>query len=389
MKYLSDIAGGLRGQKMFQVLAEAKSLEREGRDIIHLEIGDPDIASPPHVVEAAYAALQAGHTHYVESSGLIEFRQRAAKMTLKSRGFEPEIDQILVTPGANIQLYLAVACTVNPGDEVVITDPCFVSYRSIIELCGGRVVTVPLREENAFRIEPDDLRRAITPRTRLIIINSPHNPTGSVMSQDDMKAIFEIAVAADVYLLSDEVYGRMVYEDEINRFASPSVYDQCRERTLIVHSFSKSYAMTGWRIGAVTGPADLIHRMGLLLETVTSCTSPFVQYAAIEAMSASQDYVTEMISTYRKRRDLIVAGLNDISGISCLSPGGAFYAFPNIQGTGMSSEEFSAYLLNDGGVATCPGNFFGDAGEGYVRFCFAKSEEQISKALDRMRVLFR
>jgi aspartate/methionine/tyrosine aminotransferase len=209
------------------------------------------------------------------------------------------------------------------------------------------------------------------------------------MNADDMKAVYEIAEAADVYLLSDEVYGRMVYDDETNRFASPSVFDQCRERTIIAHSFSKSYAMTGWRIGAVTGPVKLIERMGLLLETVTSCTSPFIQYAAIEAMSAGQDYVNDMIQSYRRRRDLIVRGLNEIPGVKCLVPGGAFYVFPNIRGTGLTSEEFSAHLLSQAGVATCPGNFFGKAGEGYVRFCYAKSEDQIADAIERMRCLFR
>ena len=370
---------------MFQILAEANKLERDGMDVIHLEIGDPDFDSPPNVVEAACRALHDGYTHYAVSAGLEEFREQAAKMTLRSRGFLPSIDQILVTPGANIQLYLAIACTVNPGEEVVITDPCFVSYTSIIELCGAKAVTVPLREENAFRVDPDDLRKAMSKDTRLIIINSPHNPTGSVMSECDMKAIYQIAEAEDVYLLSDEVYGRMVYDDETNRFSSPSVYDQCRERTIIAHSFSKSYAMTGWRIGGVTGPAQLIKRMALLLETVTSCVSPFVQSAAIEAMSASQDYVSEMIRAYRRRRDLLVSGLNSIDGISCLTPGGAFYTFPNISRTGFTSEEFSGHVLRKAGVATCPGNYFGPTGENYVRFCYAKSEEQIREAIERIR----
>ena len=385
MKGLSRIADGLQGQKMFQVMALAKKLAQQGIDVIHLEIGDPDFDSPPNVIDAACAALQNGHTHYAISAGMEEFREAAAKMTSRSRGFLPTINQILVTPGGNIQIYLAIACTVNPGEEVIITDPCFVSYTSIIELCGAKAVRVPVYERNEFRIDPDDLRKAITKNTRMIIINSPHNPTGSLMSEADIKAIYQIADDADLYLLSDEVYGRMVYTDAQNRFFSPSVYDQCLERTLIVHSFSKSYAMTGWRIGAITGPEQVVQRMALLLETVISCVSPFIQLAAIEAMTGSQQYVDGMIESYRRRRDLLVAGLNEIKGIKCLKPGGAFYVFPNIIGTGFTSEEFSTLMLEKAGVATCPGNYFGPAGENYVRFSYANSEEKILEAIDRIK----
>ena len=385
MRNLSYIANNLQGQKMFQVMALAKKLERQGVNVIHLEIGDPDFDSPPNVVEAACDALRGGHTHYAISAGLEEFRLAAAKMTMRSRGFLPTIDQILVTPGGNIQIYLAIACTVNPGEEVIITDPCFVSYTSIIELCGAKAVKVPVYEKNEFKIDPDDLRKAVTKNTRMIIINSPHNPTGSLMSEDDIKSIYKIAEDADIYLLSDEVYGRMVYADAQNKFFSPSVYDQCRERTLIVHSFSKSYAMTGWRIGGITGPEPVVRRMALLLETVTSCVSPFIQLAAIEAMTGGQEYVDGMMEAYRRRRDIIVAGLNEIRGIKCLKPGGAFYAFPNISGTGLTSEQFSTVMLEKAGVATCPGNYFGQAGEGFVRFCYANSEKNIQEAINRVR----
>lgn len=387
MRKFSQIADNLQGQKMFQILAQAKKLEQQGRNIIHLEIGDPDFSSPPNVIEAAYTALQKGHTHYSISAGMEEFREVAAKVTMKSRGFLPTIDQILVTPGANIQLYLAIACLVDPGEEVIVTDPCFVSYTSIIELCGAKVVKVPLYESNEFRIDPVDLIKVITKNTKMIMINSPHNPTGSVMNKSEIKEIYEIAEAADVYLLSDEVYGRMVYEDKNTKFYSPTVYDQCRERTLLVHSFSKSYAMTGWRIGAITGPKKVIQRMALLLETITSCVSTFVQLAAIQAMTDSQDYVDGMISEYRNRRDIMVTGLNNIKGIHCLNPGGTFYVFANITGTGLTSEEFTELVLENAGVATCPGNYFGDAGEGYVRFCFANSEKNIKIALDRIKNL--
>ena len=389
MKHLSSIARNLQGQKMFQILAEANKLKREGIDVIHLEIGDPDFDSPPNVIDAAKRALQNGHTHYAVSAGMEEFREAAAKMTKRSRGFLPHINQILVTPGANIQIYLAIACTVNPGEEVIITDPCFVSYTSIIELCGAKAVKVPVYEKNEFRIDPDDLRKAVTKNTRMIIINSPNNPTGAVMNEDDIRAIYQIAEDSDTYLLSDEVYGRMVYHDDKTGFFSPSIYDQCKTRTIIVHSFSKSYAMTGWRIGGITGPEQVVNRMALLLETITSCVSPFIQLAAIEAMTASQDYVDNMIQAYRQRRDLIVAGLNEIDGLTCLMPGGAFYAFPNITGTGFSSEEFSHFALHEAGVATCPGNYFGTAGEGHVRLCFANSAENIAEAISRIKQALR
>lgn len=388
MKHLSRISEGLQGQKMFQILAAAKKLEQQGINVVHMEIGDPDFDSPPNVVEAACNALKNGHTHYTISAGMEELRSVSAAAFGRSRGFTPSIDQILVTPGGNMQIYLAIACTVNPGEEIIIADPCFVSYTSIITLCGAKAVRVPLREENGFRMDPDDLRRAITPNTRMIIINSPHNPTGAVMNEDDMRAIYQIAEEADVYLLSDEVYGRMVYADSDVRFCSPSVYDQCRERTMIIHSFSKSYAMTGWRIGAITAPEDVVRRMALLLETVTSCVSPFTQLAAVEALSGSQDYVNNMIDTYRRRRDLICDGLNEIKGIKCLKPGGTFYVFPNITGTGLTSEGFAKVALDQAHVATCPGNYFGPAGENYVRFCYATSEQDIAEGLRRLKRVF-
>ena len=239
MKHISDIANNLQGQKMFQVLAQAKELEKKGIDVIHLEIGDPDFDSPPNVVEAACQALKDGHTHYSISAGLEEFRHSAALLTMRSRGFLPSINQILVTPGANIQIYLAIACTVNPGEEVIITDPCFVSYTSIINLCRAKAVKVPVYEKNRFRINPDDLRKVITKNTRMILINSPNNPTGAVMDENDIREIYKIAEENDLYLASDEVYGRMVYEDETTKFYSPATYDHCKERTIIFHSYLK------------------------------------------------------------------------------------------------------------------------------------------------------
>jgi aspartate aminotransferase len=384
MKQLSRIASQLSGQKMFQIMDKARAIEATGREVIHLEIGDPDFATPPSVVAACKQALDAGMTHYVSSYGMEELRAAGAEATLKSRGFKPGIDQIVVTAGANVQIYYVVACTVNPGDEVIITDPSFVTYEGIIRLVGGVPVTIPLREENRFRLDPDDLRKAITKKTRLVITNSPHNPTGSVIQADTYKEVFDIVEQHDLYLLSDEVYGRMVFESEKVKFSSPSAFDHCKERVIVAHSLSKSFAMTGWRIGAVTAPNALAQRIALLLETTSSCVSPFIQKAAVSALTESKDYVDGMMLEFRRRRDVIVLALNRMQGVSCLSPDGTFYAFANIKNTGLSSMQFSDALLEKYGIATCPGVYFGRSGEGYVRFCFAQSMEKLRRAAEIM-----
>jgi len=385
MKRISDAANKLEGQRMFQILAKANELEREGKEIIHFEIGDPDFETPKNIVEACCESLREGDTHYINSSGLMEFKKVAADITEKSRNFKPDLNQILVTAGANVQIFYAIACTTNPGEEVIIPDPSFVSYNSIIKFLGVKPVKVPLHEYNDFRLNPEDVEKAITDKTRLIIINSPSNPCGSVMTQEETKKLFEIAEKQDIYLLSDEVYARMIYPDSETGFFSPSIYDQCKRRTLIAHSFSKSYAMTGWRIGAITGPADLIAKMSLLLETTSSCVSPFIQKAAIEALRGSQKPIEEMVEEFRKRRDVMVEGLNEIPGVKCIKPKGAFYVFPNIRKTGLTSEEFSDLMLEKAGVAICPGNFFGEQGEGYVRLCYANSIENIKRGIDLIK----
>lgn len=371
---------------MFQILAEAKNLEKMGKDVIHFEIGDPDFDTPPNVKSAAYRAIEENHTHYTISQGLEEFREQAIKTTYLSRKFKPSIEQILVTPGANIQIYLTILALANPGDDIIITDPSFVSYASIIALCNMNAIKVPLMEENNFSIDPDDIEKAISKKTKLMILNSPNNPTGSIISENSYRRIYEIAEKNNIFILSDEVYGRMIYDKK--DFFSPSSIDHCNERVIVAHSFSKSFAMTGWRIGGLTGPKNLIDKMTLILETITSCVSPFIQLAALEAMKGSQDYVEKMILTFKKRRDILVDGLNSIDGISCLLPPGSFYAFPNIAKTKMSSIEFSNYLLENAFIATCPGIYFGEYGKNNVRFCFATDESKIIQALDRMKKIF-
>lgn len=374
---------------MFQILAKAKELEREGKSILHFEIGDPDFGTPQNIVNAAYSALRNGETHYTTSSGILELKVAAADVTVRSRGFRPELNQLLVTPGANSQIYYAFSCAVNPGEEVIIPDPSFVSYRSILNFLGIKPVGIQLKEENEFRLNPDDVRKAVTDKTRMIVINSPHNPTGSVMTEDEISEIYRIAEERDIYLLSDEIYARMKYHDSNSKSCSPSKFDHCRERTIVVNGFSKSYAMTGWRLGIVTAPADLTEKMGLLLETTTSCVSPFVQKAGVEALRGSQEPIFAMIEEFRKRRDLAIVGLNELPGVKCVKPQGAFYAFPNITKTGLDSYGFANLMLEEAGVALCPGPFFGKHGEGYVRLCYANSLENIQRGIERMQDVLR
>lgn len=390
MKYLSKASEVLEGQKMFQILAKAQELEKSGSEIIHFEIGDPDFDTPKNIIDAAIDSLNKGNTHYVKSSGKDNLKEASIKKTLNSRGFEPDKSQILITAGANVQIYYALACTTNPGDEVITVDPCFVSYKSIIKFLGLKPKFIPLHEKNEFRINPNDLEKLISGKTRAVLINSPHNPTGAVLSEENIRKIYEICKKEDVFLISDEVYGRMVYEDDENqeKFFSPSSIDFCKERSIIIHSLSKSYAMTGWRIGAVTGPKEVIKKMTLLLETTSSCVSPFIQDAAVEALNSNQVEIDEMIKEFKSRRDLMVSMLNEISGISCISPKGAFYVFANVSKTNFNDTEFCDFILDNAGVAACPGSYFGDSGKGYVRFCFANSEQNIKKGLLKLKKLF-
>jgi len=382
-KRLARAAHHIDGQPMFKVLARAYELERAGRSFIHFEIGDPDFDTPKNIVQAAFEALVKGKTHYTSSMGLTEFRDAAREATLHSRGFLPTREQVLVTPGANVIIYYVVRCVVNPGEEVILPDPGFPSYYSVLKFAGVTPVRVPLLEKDGFRISPGEIRKRITERTRLIILNSPHNPTGAVMIPFEIDEVARIAEEHDLYLLSDEIYARMLYDCP---FRSPSARDHCRERTIIANGFSKSYAMTGWRLGVAIGPEDLIEKMGLLLQTTTSCVSPFIQYAGIVALRGEQAPIVSMMEEFKSRRNVLVEGLNNLPGISCVKPDGAFYVFPNITATGMTSEEFADYMLEVAGVTLLPGTNFGQYGEGYVRLCYATSRDNILKGLDRMKV---
>ena len=382
--FLSDIVKQLEGQPMFQILNQVQKLERAGKDILHFELGEPDFDTPKNISEVACNAIKNGDTHYTNSTGLYEFKEVIQEATLKTRRFKPEISQILITPGANSIIYFVIKCIVNPDEEVIVPNPGFPTYFSAIKACGGKIKSVPLYEKNSFRLDPKDLEKAISKKTRLIIINSPSNPTGSLLHTEDIKMIYEIAEKYNLYLLSDEIYARLVFHEDYE-FSSPSFFDKCRKRTIIINGFSKAYAMTGWRLGVAIGPSFLIDKMGLLLETIVSCVPPFIQRAGIEAITGEQSAILKMKEEYANRREIFVDGLNSIAGIKCLLPSGAIYVFANITRTNMSSIEFANFILDKAGVALLPGDCFGEYGKGFVRLCYVNSIKNIELAIERIK----
>jgi aspartate aminotransferase len=382
MREISANAALIEGQPMFKVIDKVKRLEAQGLDIVHLEIGDPDFTTPRHIVKAAQQSLDLGETHYGSSWGLIDFIETMREATLKSRGFLPDADQVLVTPGANIAIFYAIFCLVNPGHEVLVPNPGFPTYLSSIKMCGSRAIPYPLHYKNGFRMRAEDIEPLITPRTRLLIINSPQNPTGAITEAERLREIYALAEKYDLYIYSDEIYSRMVYED--GDFFSIASMDGARERVILSNGFSKAFAMTGWRLGSVIAPKLVAERMMMLLQTTSSCVSAFIQRAGIAAIEGDQSPVNSMMATYRKRRDLLVEGLNAIPGMECHLPGGAFYAFPNISNFGLSSEEFADVMLEKANVALLPGSNFGSQGEGFIRIVYASSEKKIQMALERI-----
>jgi len=379
---LSKTAYNIEGQPMFKVLDKVQKLEKQGENIIHFEIGDPDFDTPSCIIDATYSSLKKGETHYANSMGLYDLREAVKDTTLISRGFKPDIDQILVTPGANIIIYLAVQCLVNPGEDVVLPDPGFPTYYSVLKLCGVNAIRVPLKEKNKFRMNPDDIKKAITKKTKLIIINSPNNPTGSVMTPKELDEVYKIANARGIYLLSDEIYSRIMFDE--TKFHSPSANDACKHTTIVLNGFSKAFAMTGWRLGIAIGPKEVIEKMGLLVQTLCSCVPPFIQRAGISAIKEGGPESKKMVAIYKERRNFLVDGLNKIPGISCLKNDGAFYVFCNITKTGMTSEQFADFALQKAKVALLPGTNFGKYGKGYIRIAFPNSIENIKEGLKRL-----
>jgi len=368
-------------ESAFEVLARARTLEGQGRQIIHLEIGEPDFATPQPVVDAAVAALHAGATHYTPSPGIAELRQAIAEEMSLSRGIDIDPASVVVAPGAKPILFFALLALVEAGDEVICPDPGFPIYESMIRYGGGTVVGVPLPEHLDFRLDIEALRAAISPRTKLIIINSPANPTGGILERADLEAIAALAIERDIMVLSDEIYSRMIYEGEHRSIAE---IDGMGERTIILDGFSKTYAMTGWRLGYGVMPPDLAAQISRLITNSVSCTASFTQIAGVEALTGDQAPVEAMMAEFRRRRAVIVEGLNLLPGVRCAMPRGAFYAFPNITGTGIGSQELATLLLEEAGVAALSGTAFGPGGEGYLRLSYANSVENIREALARM-----
>ncbi|HEX2184146.1 MAG TPA: pyridoxal phosphate-dependent aminotransferase, partial [Chloroflexota bacterium] len=336
----------------FEVLARAAALERQGRRVVHLEIGEPDFETAPHIKDAAVTALAEGQTHYGPSAGLLPVRESIARYVSRTRGLPLTADQVVVTPGAKPILFFLIMAVVEEGDEVLVPDPGFPIYESVVRFVGGRPVAMPLLEARGFRFDPDQLRQRVTDRTRLIILNSPHNPTGGVLTPEDLHTVAELACERDLWVLSDEIYSRLVYDGEHHSIAAlPGM----AERTVLLDGFSKTYAMTGWRLGYGVMPASLVPAMTRLQTNVTSCTASFVQLAGISALEGPQDSVVAMQAEFRRRRDAVVAGLNRIEGVRCLVPGGAFYAFPRVDVPSMSSKAVADTLLEEYGVAVLPG----------------------------------
>ncbi len=367
----------------FEVLVKAKALEAKGRDIVHLEIGEPDFDTPRNIIDAACDALHKGFTHYGPSAGLPQLREAIAQYVSETRKVNVSPDEVVVVPGGKPIIFFSILALAEEGDEVIYPNPGFPIYESMIDYVGAKAVPIRLREEMDFRLDVDELAGLMNDRTKLIILNSPQNPTGGVLTKIDIDRIARAIGDRDVMVLSDEIYSRLIFEGEHHSIMS---VDGMKERTILLDGFSKTYAMTGWRMGYGVMRADLAAHIARLMTNSSSCTASFSQVAGVEALRGPQDSVDKMCAEFKKRRDVMVAGLNKIKGFSCRLPKGAFYVFPNITNTGWPSKKLADALLEDAGVAGLSGTAFGDFGEGYLRFSVANSIENIEKALERVDV---
>jgi aspartate aminotransferase len=365
----------------FEVLVKAKALEAQGRNIIHLEIGEPDFDTPSNIIEAGCDALRKGFTHYGPSAGMMELREVIAQHVSETRRVNVTPDEVVVVPGGKPIIFFSILALAEDGDEIVYPNPGFPIYESMINYVGAKAVPIRLREELEFRLDVDELASLINDRTKLLILNSPQNPTGGLLTKEDIAAIARAIGDRNIMVLSDEIYSRLIFEGEEHSIMS---IDGMKERTILLDGFSKTYAMTGWRMGYGVMRADLATHISRLMTNSNSCTASFTQVAGIEALRGPQDVVDAMRAKFKKRRDVMVAGLNKIKGFSCRVPHGAFYVFPNITKTGWPSKKLADALLDDAGVAALSGTAFGDFGEGYLRFSVANSIENIEKALDRI-----
>jgi aspartate/methionine/tyrosine aminotransferase len=373
--------GRLEGESAFEVLARAKALEAQGKHVVHLEIGEPDFSTPANIVEAGINALREGQTHYTPSQGLLPLREAVAVYAGRHKNRPTVPEEVVIVPGGKPVIFYTLMALASEGDEVIYPDPGFPTYRSMVSFVGAVPVPVAIREENDFRLDTDELKAKITPRTKLVILNSPANPTCGTLTPEDVTKIAAVLAGRGIYVLSDEIYDRIVYEGAVKSISS---IPEMKDFTIVLDGFSKTYAMTGWRLGYGIMNSELARHVTTLMTNSNSCVAAFTQYAGIEALTGPQDSVDAMVAEFRSRRDLIVDGLNSISRISCKKPSGAFYAFPNITKTGMSSQQFADLLLNEGGVAALAGSSFGAAGEGYLRLSYANSVENIKISLERI-----
>jgi aspartate aminotransferase len=369
----------------FEVLARAKELEKMGKEVFHFEIGEPDFDTPENIKKAAIDALKKGYTHYTPAFGLFEIREAVAKYITKTREFEVKSDNVIVTAGAKPAIVYAVLSLVEKGEEVIYPDPGYPIYSSAVKIAEAKAVPLPLLEEKDFRFDLSDLEKRVTDKTRMIIINSPHNPTGGILTIDDFYGIRDIIGNRDVYILADEIYSRIVYDGE---FVSITKIKELRDKVILIDGFSKTYAMTGWRLGYAVADPEIIKMIAKYVINNYSCPTAFVQIAGIEALEGDQSAVDYMVKEFKERRDIIVEGLNSIKGVKCLLPKGAFYVFPNVKSFGKSSKEIQNYLLNEYGIACLPGTSFGEYGEGYLRFSYAASKDSIKKAIIVLKEAF-
>ena len=379
--HLAERMSRLGTESAFDVLVKARALEAQGRKVIHLEIGEPDFPTAPHIVEAGVRALREGWTHYGPSAGLPELREAVAEDAGKRRGIRIDPAEVVITPGAKPIMFFIILALVDEGDEVIYPNPGFPIYESMIHFAGGQAKPYPLREANDFDVDPTDILNQLTERTRLVILNSPHNPTGGVTSGQKIAALAMGLAERNLFVLADEIYNRLIFEGE---HFSITTHAAVRDRTILLDGFSKTFAMTGWRLGYGIMRPDLAQHVSRLMTNSNSCTASFTQLAGVAALRGDQICVEEMRQEFIRRRAVIVSGLNSIPGFHCCQPRGAFYAYPNITATGRSSRDLADALLNEANVACLSGTAFGDWGEGYLRFSFANSVENIEKAIDRI-----
>ena len=383
---IADRVFHLRGEGAFEVLARVKKLEKTGRNIVHLEIGEPDFDTPDNVKEKAIEAIREGHTYYVPSAGIDELREAVCVYMRRTRGIEVTPDEVVITPGAKPVIFLSFLLLLEEGDEVIYPNPGFPAYRSIIDFVGATSIPLRLREENDFRVDIEELRRLVTKKTKMIVLNSPNNPTGSVFLREDMEAIARLAQEEDLLIFTDEVYNEIIYDHE---HVSILQFPGMKERTVLLDAFSKSFAMTGWRLGYAVLPREWAPYLALLMTNSNSCTCTFTQMAGVEALLNSEASVKAMSAEFRRRRDFLVERMATIEGLRFVKPQGAFYIFPNITSFGLSSAQMANYLLEEAGVAVLPGTAFGEFGEGYIRISFSNSLENLALAMDRMEEALR